>query len=207
MPCFPTIISSKLRRRSSKGSETEADFVFPYYKIERSSMAQDEKVSSVLTGDMLKDLPGRQDNFRSIYMWLETQERVSGPCACCQTAEDSHYACSDVSTRLITFIPQRPSFNADVSHARSASYLSQESRSSPRTSFGCSPPARPATATREAGHYYSNPAEESYHHSRTGSMESSEYIYLDFEKEVMGSASWQVTRKPTRKSPVRSAFV
>ena len=208
LQCFP-----KLRRRS-KGKEVEEPFQLDYFKVQRRQEVEDALPLSCLPNE---------DKFRNVYVWLESQDGPYSPCACCRDSLDCHYACVDVTRRLITFSPARP-FSQDVNHSRSASYLSQHS--SPRTSLGTSPDTArtshysnpdlrtpiPPTRTYSrsySGNHHQPPTNVSHSRSNSYLSENTEYIYLDFDRSPRtptAEESWHVTRKPVR-SPVRSAFV
>jgi len=212
MPCLPSI-AKKLRRSKSSRKE-ENDF---YFKLEPQLSRETLVLSS---------LPP-EDSFRNVYEWLEAQNSPAPyrPCACCQDSPDCHYACVDITRRLITFSPQSRRFSADIIHSRSNSYLSQDTPRttfSPRPSYGTNMTSYGSDRTHYASEedkvseiYYDNPDTpvgnhypERMHRTRSSSDESdnTEYIYLDFQRKSPQFDSWQVTRKPSL-SPVRSAFV
>ena len=212
MPCLPSIRKKLVRSKTPR--QEENDF---YFKLE--PLVSQERL-------VLSDLPS-EDSFRNVFDWLESQNSPAPyrPCACCRDSPDCHYACVDITRRLITFSPQSRRFSADISHSRSTSYLSQDTN---WTAFNPRPiyaPARMSLGSDRTNYtseddsftqtYYSNPDSpvgnphpERMNRTRSSSDESdnTEYIYLDFQRKSPQVDSWQVTRKPTT-SPVRSAFV
>lgn len=186
MPCLPGM-KQLVRGRSAQ--YVEDTFDFDYVKVELTPSCELlPEVKTQLTPSMLSEellrlanLP-RPDTFKNVSAWLQTQDRMSYldreahhdrvACGCCEPT-DEHYACVDVTRRLITFSP-RPSFNDDISHhARSASYGSSHD-ASPNSIYNCTYQAGNLQDRANANHrtMASNikPSNESVNHSRSTSF-------------------------------------
>ena len=154
MPCLPSM--KQLIGSSATSRYVEDNFDFDYVKVELTYGSSSSRSCSggrrhnsggeqLLSEELLRasDLPRRPDTFENVTAWLKTQEPRVPPAhaagsfdrysngsgnvaACCESA-DEHYACVDVTRKLITFSP-RPTFNDDIcsgnaaNHSRSASF-------------------------------------------------------------------------------------